>query len=124
MIKYSEESDFTKLVMIVAQKFVYNENIKEMNSIFEMINQDHTGLITTEELDVVFKSKFIKCEQEKVEILVQNISFFHKTKVTYSELLACCIYPHEKHIVTKEILWMTFKYLCQIGKGYITHQSI
>jgi Ca2+-binding EF-hand superfamily protein len=109
MLRYSKESDFTKLVMVVSSKFLYNESTKEANSVFEMFNQKSVGAISSRDVQSVFRKKLIT--MEGVAGLVSDISIFRGESITYSELLACFIYPHEKHIVTKEILWISFKYL-------------
>ena len=120
--RFNKNSKLRKDIMNVLVRYLNTEELTQLNSVFRVLDTDHTGYITTSELKEALTRLGLEATQESINELVAGIDIEGIGKIKYSEFLSATI--DRKFLIDKEFRWMTFKFFDEDDNGFITKDNI
>ena len=87
-----------------------------------MLDHDHTGFITFEDLKQALQESGADIDEEKIGKIIEETDELKTGKINYSEFLAATI--DIKNFMTEEKLWMIFKRFDVDDRDFITKENL
>jgi len=110
---------------IIVHNLPHNEDVKELEKAFRMIDENKDGKLSKEELIKGFKFVFKKSEQEtkrEVEAIFKNVDNDNNGYIEYEEFIRACI--DRNKLFNDEYLKLAFNFFDLEGSGQITVKNL
>mmetsp|Transcript_15070 Transcript_15070/g.12786 ORF Transcript_15070/g.12786 Transcript_15070/m.12786 type:complete len:221 (+) Transcript_15070:1006-1668(+) len=120
---FRSEGRFKQEVFKVMILFLTEEEMKQLRQSFRYFDRDNTGYISVEELKEAMEELGHKMTKHELDTIIGQLKLDKNRKMlNYSEFLSALI--DQKHLSTKERLWMAFRHFDVDDSGYITADNI
>jgi len=110
---------------IIVHNLPHNEDIKELERAFRMIDENKDGKLSREELIKGFKFVFKKTEQEtirEVDAIFKNVDNDNNGYIEYEEFIRACI--DKNKLINDENLRLAFNFFDLDSSGQITVKNL
>lgn len=113
---------FKREAMTVFVKTLKKKDLLKLKSIFNELDQDHTGMITAKDIKKALRKIGQKGSAKEIQKIMNNVDSLGDGKIHYSEFLAATI--NVKDLLTDEHIVTLFDYFDTDNTGYISRENL